>query len=78
MAETVSSRSLRVAGEERTNSRDLRPLDAEFPEGHLPDIHNALVIEVGAGDERIQLTSEVQQHLGGAAELGLPRGLQGQ
>ncbi|HLU49723.1 MAG TPA: F0F1 ATP synthase subunit beta [Planctomycetota bacterium] len=37
-------------------------LDAEFPEGHLPDIYNALRVKVGDG--RV-LTCEVQQHLGG-------------
>ncbi|HIN79577.1 MAG TPA: F0F1 ATP synthase subunit beta, partial [Planctomycetes bacterium] len=36
-------------------------LDAEYPEGHLPAIYNALEIEQGD----INLTLEVQQHLGG-------------
>ncbi|MEE8142566.1 MAG: F0F1 ATP synthase subunit beta [Planctomycetota bacterium] len=36
-------------------------LDAEFPEEHLPKIHNALKINSG----EIDLTCEVQQHLGG-------------
>jgi F-type H+-transporting ATPase subunit beta len=41
--------------------------DAEFDEGHLPDIYNALTIESAATDTnvKIQLTGEVQQHLGG-------------
>ncbi len=36
-------------------------LDAEFPEGHLPKIYNALRVESG----KLKLTCEVQQHLGG-------------
>ncbi len=36
-------------------------IDAEYPEGHLPPIYNALKIDQGD----IQLTLEVQQHLGG-------------
>ncbi|MFQ5654090.1 MAG: F0F1 ATP synthase subunit beta [Planctomycetota bacterium] len=36
-------------------------LDAEFPEDHLPQIYNALKIET----KEINLTCEVQQHLGG-------------
>ncbi|MCA8959722.1 MAG: F0F1 ATP synthase subunit beta [Planctomycetes bacterium] len=36
-------------------------IDAEFPEGHLPEIYNALEIKSGQMD----LTLEVQQHLGG-------------
>ena len=36
-------------------------LDAEFPEGHLPDIYSALVLE----RDGQKLTCEVQQHLGG-------------
>ncbi|MEM7233145.1 MAG: F0F1 ATP synthase subunit beta, partial [Planctomycetota bacterium] len=35
-------------------------LDAEFPEGHLPDIYNALELQVGDA----KLVCEVQQHLG--------------
>ncbi len=37
-------------------------LDAEFPDGHLPKIYNALEINAG----KINLTCEVQQHLGGS------------
>ncbi len=41
--------------------------DAEFEEGHLPEIYNAL--KVDSADEakgiKIRLTGEVQQHLGG-------------
>src|SRR5262245_38804771 len=38
--------------------------DAEFDEGHLPEIYNALTID-SEGDVPIHLTGEVQQHLGG-------------
>ena len=40
-------------------------LDAEFPEGKLPDIYNALELEMTVMDQKIKLVSEVQQHLGG-------------
>ncbi len=50
--------------------------DAEFPEDQLPSIYNA--IKVSSGD--LQLTGEVQQHLGGgrirAVALGSTDGLQ--
>src|SRR5262245_52934106 len=39
--------------------------DAEFPEGHLPEIYNALKVDAEYKDVRIRLTGEVQQHLGG-------------
>ncbi len=40
--------------------------DAEFPEGKLPDIYNALELEVTeASGEQRKLVGEVQQHLGG-------------
>src|SRR5215211_9080157 len=39
--------------------------DAEFPEGHLPEIYNALKIESDYKGVTIRLTGEVQQHLGG-------------
>src|SRR5271165_3139180 len=42
--------------------------DAEFEEGHLPEIYNALKVEhvdPGKGVQ-IHLTGEVQQHLGGS------------
>src|ERR1700732_4518893 len=41
--------------------------DAEFEEGHLPEIYNALKgdSDEGAKGIRIRLTGEVQQHLGG-------------
>src|SRR5262249_61050448 len=35
--------------------------DAEFDEGHLPEIYNACKIDV----DKIHLVGEVQQHLGG-------------
>ena len=39
--------------------------DAEFDEGHLPNIYNALKIEGEVKGVKIHLTGEVQQHLGG-------------
>src|SRR5919205_3549299 len=39
--------------------------DAEFDEGHLPEIYNALTIDTEEKGVRINLTGEVQQHLGG-------------
>ena len=39
--------------------------DAEFDEGHLPEIFNALRIETQDKGVTIRLTGEVQQHLGG-------------
>jgi F-type H+-transporting ATPase subunit beta len=39
--------------------------DAEFPEGHLPEIHNALKVDSEHKGVRIRLVGEVQQHLGG-------------
>jgi len=58
-------------------------LDAEFPEGNLPAIYNALIIETEVMGEKMKLVSEVQQHLGGnrvravalASTDGLKRGL---
>ncbi len=39
--------------------------DAEFGEGHLPDIYNALKIDTDQKGVKIRLTGEVQQQLGG-------------
>src|ERR671935_2031915 len=39
--------------------------DAEFEEGHLPEIYHALRIEAENKGVPIHLTGEVQQHLGG-------------
>jgi len=39
--------------------------DAEFEEGHLPDIYNALKIDTDQKGVTIRLTGEVQQQLGG-------------
>src|SRR3954452_6868057 len=39
--------------------------DAEFEEGHLPEIYNALHIDTNYKDIPIRLTGEVQQQLGG-------------
>jgi F-type H+-transporting ATPase subunit beta len=57
-------------------------LDAEFEQGALPEIHNAIVIDTMLGGKPYRLVSEVQQHLGGnrvrAVALdstdGIPRG----
>ena len=40
-------------------------LDAEFPEGKLPEIYNALTIDTVVMGEKMRLVTEVQQHLGG-------------
>ena len=40
-------------------------LDAEFPEGKLPEIYNALELEIEVMGNKIDLVCEVQQHLGG-------------
>jgi F-type H+/Na+-transporting ATPase subunit beta len=39
--------------------------DVEFPEGHLPEIYNAVRVDSEFKGVRIHLTGEVQQHLGG-------------
>ena len=39
--------------------------DAEFDEGHLPEIYNALRIDTDYKGVPIRLTGEVQQQLGG-------------
>src|SRR5438067_5554411 len=39
--------------------------DAEFEEGHLPEIYNAIKIDAEGKGVPIRLTGEVQQHLGG-------------
>src|SRR6266403_6409641 len=41
--------------------------DAEFEEGHLPEIYNAVKVDSdeAAKGMKIRLTREVQQHLGG-------------
>jgi F-type H+/Na+-transporting ATPase subunit beta len=57
-------------------------LDAEFGEGQLPEIHNALVIDSEKDGKTVRLVSEVQQHLGGSrvravaldSTDGIPRG----
>src|SRR5437763_9454877 len=58
--------------------------DAEFEEGHLPEIYNALKIDDEYKGVRLRLTGEVQQHLGGnrvrcvalGSTDGLMRGLE--
>ncbi|HEY9593929.1 MAG TPA: F0F1 ATP synthase subunit beta [Spirochaetia bacterium] len=57
-------------------------LDAEFGEGELPEIRNALVIDTEISGRKVRLVSEVQQHLGGSrvravaldSTDGIPRG----
>src|SRR6266508_4172369 len=39
--------------------------DAEFDEGHLPEIYHALRVDAEFKGVPIRLTGEVQQHLGG-------------
>src|SRR5438552_2984978 len=39
--------------------------DAEFEEGHLPEIYNALRLDTNYKGVVLHLTGEVQQHLGG-------------
>ena len=39
--------------------------DAEFDEGHMPNIYNAIRIDDEVKGIKIRLTGEVQQHLGG-------------
>jgi F-type H+-transporting ATPase subunit beta len=58
--------------------------DAEFDEGHLPEIYNAIKIDTEFRGNRLRLTGEVQQHLGGnrvrcvalGSTDGLVRGMQ--
>lgn len=53
--------------------------DAKFPEGELPDIYNAVVIEWTQDGQAKKLVGEVQQHLGGgqvrAVALGSTDGM---
>src|SRR5437868_5591461 len=39
--------------------------DAEFDEGHLPEIYHALKVDTENKGIRVRLTGEVQTHLGG-------------
>ena len=53
--------------------------DAKFPEGHLPEIYNAVLIEWTQDGQAKKLVGEVQQHLGGgqvrAVALGSTDGM---
>jgi F-type H+-transporting ATPase subunit beta len=53
--------------------------DAKFPEGELPEIYNAIVIEWNRDGKAMKLVGEVQQHLGGgqvrAVALGSTDGM---
>src|SRR6476620_1924777 len=39
--------------------------DAEYDEGHLPEIYNAVKVQTDLKGVHIDLVGEVQQHLGG-------------
>jgi hypothetical protein len=39
--------------------------DAQFPESDLPEIYNAIDVELEAGGQKIRLVGEVAKHLGG-------------
>ncbi|QDT37733.1 F0F1 ATP synthase subunit beta [Stratiformator vulcanicus] len=39
--------------------------DAEFPEGHMPGIYHALTVKAETKGIKVDVTGEVQQHLGG-------------
>ena len=40
--------------------------DAEFGEGHLPAIYNAVLVDTEIKGVHVKVTGEVQQHLGGS------------
>ena len=59
-AEAVKGRVTRVQGS---------VIDIEFPIGHMPDIYNALTVDIPAvgsveGESSATITLEVEQHLG--------------
>lgn len=72
-----------VAANGKKNGRIVQVIgstfDAEFDEGHLPEIYNALKVDTDYKGVRLRLTGEVQQHLGGnrvrAVALGSTDGL---
>ncbi len=41
--------------------------DAQFPESDLPEIYNAIDVELETGGQKIRLVGEVAKHLGGGA-----------
>ncbi|MDG1361074.1 MAG: F0F1 ATP synthase subunit beta [Phycisphaerales bacterium] len=41
--------------------------DAQFPESDLPEIYNAIDVELEAGGQKIRLVGEVAKHLGGGS-----------
>ena len=41
--------------------------DAQFPESDLPEIYNAINVELEQGGQKIRLVGEVAKHLGGGA-----------
>jgi F-type H+-transporting ATPase subunit beta len=72
-----------IAATEKNTGRIVQVIgstfDAEFHEEHLPEIYNALTIDAEHKGVRLELTGEVQQHLGGnrvrAVALGSTDGL---
>ena len=40
-------------------------IDAEFPPDGLPEIWNAVEVDIELGDEKVTVVAEVAQHLGG-------------
>ena len=68
MVEMVEGKVVQVIGS---------TLDAEYPKGQLPEIYDALVVDIELGGDARRLTCEVQQHLGGnrvrAVALGYQR-----
>ena len=53
--------------------------DAEFPEGMLPPIYNAVKVEINTGESKSTLVGEISKHLGGGrvrcVALGSTEGL---
>src|SRR4051794_40055046 len=62
---TINGKASATAHEGRIVQVIGSTFDAEFEEGHLPEIYNALKINHQSKTVDIKLTGEVQQHLGG-------------
>jgi len=56
-AETKTGRVTQIIGS---------TFDAEFAEGHLPEIYNAVLVDTEIKGVHVKVTGEVQQHLGGS------------
>src|ERR1700676_1303741 len=65
MATATDGQDTRTSAEGRIVLVIGSTFDAEFQEGHLPEIYNACRIEHKSQGTQIRLTGEVQQHLGG-------------